>query len=98
MKTRDQERLTALYETVDASRSVYTLVQEFAHLLRYRPQDAAARLKTWLVQAKASTVVELERFAQGIGKDLSAVMGAVTSSWSNGQVEGQVTRVKLLKR
>ncbi|CAM4384400.1 Transposase [Deinococcus marmoris] len=25
-------------------------------------------------------------------------MGAVTSSWGNGQVEGQVTRVKLLKR
>ena len=98
LKTRDQERLTALYETVDTSRSVYTLVQEFAHLLRHRPQDAAARLKTWLVQAKASTVVELERFAQGIGKDLSAVMGAVTSAWSNGQVEGQVTRVKLLKR
>ena len=98
LKTRDQERLTALYETVDTSRSVYTLVQEFAHLLRHRPQDAAARLKTWLVQAKASTVVELARFAQGIGKDFSAVMGAVTSSWSNGQVEGQVTRVKLLKR
>ena len=98
LKARDQERLAVLHETLEASKSMYSLVQEFARLLRHRPQDAAARLKTWLVLAKASTVVELARFAQGIGKDLSAVMGAVSSSWSNGQVEGQVTRVKLLKR
>ena len=65
---------------MEASRVVYTLVQEFAHLLRHRPQDAAERLNSWLVQAQASMVVELERFAQGIGKDLSAVLGAVTSS------------------
>lgn len=98
LKARDQERLAALHVSVEASRAVYTLIQEFAFLLRRRPQQAAQRLKTWLVQAKASTVVELERFAQGSGKDLSAVIGAVTSAWSNGQVEGQVTRVKLLKR
>ena len=98
LKARDQERLTALHETVEASKSVYTLVQEFAHLLRCRPHNAAKRLKTWLIQAKGGAVVELERFAQGIWKDLSAVLDAVTSSWSNGQVEGQVTRIKLLKR
>jgi transposase len=42
--------------------------------------------------------VEPARFAKGIGQDFSAVMGAVTSIWSNGQVEGQLTRLKLLKR
>ena len=72
--------------------------KDFVSLLRTRPVDASARLSAWIEQACASTVVELERFASGIQKDTAAVLGAITSPWSNGQVEGQVTRVKLLKR
>jgi transposase len=98
LNARDQERLALLHTAVDASQTVYGLVQDFAHLLRTQPQDAAERLKTWLVAAKSSAVLELERFANGIQKDVAAVLGAMTSPWSNGQTEGQVTRVKLLKR
>ena len=77
---------------------MYTLIQEFAQLLRIRSQDAAERLTAWIVRMKTSNVLELQRFASGIQKDAAAVLGAMTSPWSNGQVEGQVTRVKLLKR
>ena len=66
--------------------------------MRTRPPDASARLTAWIKRAYASTVLEVERFAVGIQKDAAAVLGASTSPWSNGQVEGQVTRVKLLKR
>ncbi len=37
-------------------------------------------------------------FANGIGKDRGAVLSAITSPWSSGQVEGQITRLKLVKR
>lgn len=41
---------------------------------------------------------ELRSFAQGIRRDLEAVTAAVTLQWSNGQTEGQVNRLKMLKR
>jgi transposase len=31
-------------------------------------------------------------------KDLSAVAAAVETSWSTGQVEGQINRLKMIKR
>ena len=34
----------------------------------------------------------------GILKDKAAVVAAITSSWSNGQTEGQITKLKLVKR
>lgn len=93
-----RSQLALLHTSVEISRTVYILVQDFASLLRTRPVDASARLTAWIEKACASTVVELERFASGIQKDAAAVLGAIVSPWSNGQLEGQVTRVKLLKR
>ena len=49
-------------------------------------------------QAKMSTIPELVGFAEGIRRDEAAVQAACTSPWSQGQVEGQVNRLKLLKR
>jgi len=98
LKERDHTRLTHLQDAIPESKTVYTLVQTFVCLLRTQPHDAVSQLTNWLVSAKSSAVIELERFARGVQKDLSAIIGAMTSPWSNGQVEGQVTRVKLLKR
>ncbi len=55
-------------------------------------------LDAWLVQAKHSGLAELKSFAQGIRRDYAAVRAAFSSSVSNGQVEGQVNRLKLIKR
>lgn len=93
-----REGLGLLQALVEASGEVYRLIQEFAQLLRTQPTDAASQLTAWLDQALTSSVVELQRFANGIHKDAAAVLGTMTSPWSNGQVKGQVTRVKLLKR
>jgi transposase len=41
---------------------------------------------------------ELQRFADGLKQDEAAVKAALTLKWSNGRVEGQVNRLKLLKR
>ena len=41
---------------------------------------------------------ELRTFATGLRSDYDAVKAALTTAWSNGQVEGQVNRLKLIKR
>ncbi len=56
------------------------------------------RLDSWLTQVEAQGVSELKRFAQGLKKDYDAVKAGLTLKWSQGQVEGQVHRLKLLKR
>ena len=49
-------------------------------------------------QASRSEFGAIHRFASGLRRDEAAIAAAVSSSWSNGQVEGQVHRLKLIKR
>ena len=41
---------------------------------------------------------ELRGFAEGLKQDEAAVKAELSLEWSNGQVEGQINRLKLLKR
>ncbi len=83
------ERLLALLPALDVVRG---LARRFATMVRAR--DAAA-LEPWLVEAANS---ELSSFAQGLNQDEAAVRAALTLSWKSGDVEGNVTRLKLIKR
>ena len=56
------------------------------------------RLDPWLQQAQDSTAPALQRFARRLSSDYDAVRAAVTLAWNNGQVEGQINRLKTLKR
>ncbi len=38
----------------------------------------------------------MSMFAEGIAADKVAITAAVTETWSNGQTEGQVTKLKLV--
>ena len=58
-------------------------------------KQAHADLDPWLERARASLVAS---FANGVTKDQAAVSAAITSLWSNGQTEGQITKLKLVKR
>jgi transposase len=55
-------------------------------------------LNAWMAEAMDSGIEALARFARGLQDDLSAITAGLTLDWSNGPVEGQVTRLKLLKR
>jgi transposase len=55
-------------------------------------------LHAWMAEAMDSGIEALARFARGLQDDLSAITAGLTLGWSNGPVEGQVTRLKLLKR
>ncbi len=67
----------------------------FGRLVRER--DAAA-FAGWLRETEQSHVAELRGFAAGIRRDQAAVEAALTWDWSNGQTEGQINRLKVLKR
>jgi transposase len=56
------------------------------------------RLPAWLAAAEGSGVVDLARFARKLRTDLAAVQAGLTLRQSNGQTEGQVGRLKLVKR
>jgi transposase len=58
-------------------------------------RKAAAGLTPWIERARASLVAS---FASGVTKDEAAVRAAITLPWSNGQTEGQITRLKLVRR
>jgi transposase len=58
-------------------------------------KKAHVELEPWLERACASLVMS---FANGVIKDKAAVSAAITTSWSNGQTEGQITKLKLVKR
>jgi transposase len=91
-------RLKALMLEVPEAKSLYDVVQGFTRLLRYRLADSAVLFETWLGEAKASGISEVRRFVQGVLNDQTAILASMRLEWSNGQVEGQVTRLKLIKR
>ena len=68
------------------------LVDRFHEIMR---QQKAADLDPWIVAAIASP---LSSFAKGIIADRDAVQAAIIQPWSNGQTEGQITKLKLVKR
>jgi transposase len=64
-------------------------------MVRERQHD---RLALWINAVKKSGIPDLVNFANGIGRDQAAVEAALRLEWSNGQVEGQINRLKMIKR
>lgn len=60
--------------------------------------DDGAVLHTWIAKVKHCEFGPLVRFSYGLQKDIAAVTAAVQTNWSNGQVEGQINRLKAIKR
>lgn len=71
------------------------LTQGFTKLVRERlPQQ----LDIWLDQAMSSSMKLFQGFAQGLKEDYAAVKASLMTDISNGPVEGNINRLKLLKR
>ena len=77
--------------------SVPTLVEARGLLDRFQlmVRRKGIDLDGWIADATPSLMAS---FATGISKDKAAVGMALTSPWSNGQTEGQITKLKLVKR
>lgn len=68
---------------------------EFQEIVKERRADS---FDNWLREVKESEIKELLAWANGLLADELAVRNAFSMKWSNGQTEGQVNRLKTIKR
>jgi transposase len=95
---RSSEAQTYLDQLCQLEASVaqaYALSQAFLAIVRERRGDD---LEAWMAEAMHSGIDELARFARGLQDDLSAITAGLTLEWNNGVTEGQIHRLKLVKR
>ena len=71
------------------------LAREFQAMVRQRRPELLDR---WLAACLESGILELQSFATGLQREYASIRAALSEPWSTGQVEGQITRVKLVKR
>jgi transposase len=91
----DHQALERIQEADAKVAEAYTLGQRFVRMVKERQ---SSELKHWLDDVGKSGIEALKGFAKGIEQDLAAVTNALSLPWSNGQTEGQVNRLKLIKR
>ena len=70
-------------------------VSEFAKILTGLHGD---RLDDWITAVEADDQPDLHSFARGLKRDHDAVLNGLTMPWSSGVVEGNVNRLKMIKR
>ena len=92
---KEQSFVGRLLEACPAVAVAQDLAQRFCRMVRERD---AASFPSWLEAAAGCGVPELSGFARGLRQDLAAIQAALSIEWSNGQVEGQVNRLKFIKR
>jgi transposase len=86
---------TRLVQTSAAVQAVHQLLQTFLTMVRQRQHE---HLRPWMAEAESSGVKEMKSFVAGIERDFGAVEAALRLPWSQGQTEGQVNKLKTLKR
>jgi hypothetical protein len=88
-------RVDAFKAASPAFAAMRALAPRFRGILR---GGDAEKLAVWLHDADRSELYGVRRFVHTLRQDLEAVRNAVTEPWSNGQTEGQIKRLKMLKR
>ncbi len=95
LKANERTDLQELCQASQELASLHTLVQSFGQMVRKREGH---RLQDWMKQVAVSNFRDVKRFAQGLQRDKEEVLAGLTLVYSNGQVEGQINKLKLIKR
>ena len=95
LNEKEREELATIRQASETAETIYQLVQAFLQMVR---QLEGSHLERWLRSVRACHIPELHRFANGVEQDKAAVLVGLTLFHNNGQTEGQVTRIKLIKR
>src|SRR5690606_39236212 len=95
-KLKDEEKdfKQKILKNSDEVRQGLGLLNKFRTMVREKKAD---NYEDWLNEAQNKSLKEFENFAKGLRRDNEAVKNALSENWSNGQVEGQVNRLKLIK-
>jgi hypothetical protein len=95
LSARQQEELSAILAHCPAAAGIHCLVTDCATMVRRKESEL---LDEWLQKAADCPVATLRSPSKGIKRDYDAVKAALSYSYSNGPVEGQVNRLKHIKR
>ena len=88
----DTVTIAAIEARVPALVEARKLIESFQLMVR---DKLVTDIDPWIATASRSLIAS---FARGVIKDKAAVCAAITEPWSNGQTEGQITKLKLVKR
>jgi transposase len=91
----EQQLIARIEKCCPAAALLHPLINDFSAVLRNKDPGA---LQPWIESANASGLPAIKTFSDGLLRDHAAVTAAISLNWSNGQVEGQVHRLKLIKR
>jgi transposase len=91
----DRAMLGQLHAACPTAATAYPLLQTFTRMVKARTPEL---LEAWLAAAGDCDVPDLVTFAEGLRREGDALRAALTLPWSTGPVEGQITRLKLIKR
>ncbi len=95
LEPKQQRFIKAFLEGCPEAQTLQRYAARFCYLLKTREADC---FPDWLGEARNCSVLEVRNFAAHILKDQEAVHNAMKYPWSNGQLEGQVNRLKTIKR
>jgi transposase len=91
----EQLQLDRLLQIDPELNTVVSLAQDFAAVLR---EKRAEDLDAWIECARESGLRAMRAFAVSLGQDYAAVKAAASLPWSNGPTEGNINRLKMVKR
>jgi transposase len=96
LATDEQAQLADIQDHCPHLHALAGHVHNFAEMMtRRRGQQ---ELENWLTAVEADDQPELHSFANGIRRDQDAVTNGLTLPYSSGPVEGNITRIKMIKR
>jgi transposase len=95
LKADERRDLQEVCQASQELAALHTLAQSFGQIVRKREGH---RLQEWMKQVEASSFRHVKRFAAGLQRDKEEVLAGLTLVYSNGQVEGQINKLKLIKR
>jgi hypothetical protein len=95
LDTEQTEQLATALAACPELRATAEHVRDFADLMNKHRGD---RLTDWIHRLQADPLPALHSLAAGLRRDLDAVVAGLTMPWSSGPVEGNVNRIKTIKR
>ncbi|AZQ65609.1 transposase (plasmid) [Flammeovirga pectinis] len=93
--TEESTFIEALYDKIPHLEKLRKRYFEYRNIFLSKLPD---KLPTWLASAKELSIEGLTRLVGGIERAMEAVKNAAIYELTNGQVEGQVNKLKMIKR
>jgi len=86
------EKIIQIYPVIE---SIISLVNEFKHLLESKNVE---KLEEWIEKASNLKIRKIDKFVNGLKRDIQAVRNAIIYEYNDGLAEGSLIKLKVIKR